>query len=415
MNKLFLLLTFLIIVVGCKKEENTIKGLPLQNYKETDFQKLKTENQNITTLTIPPIDLYDEPFLMSEVLDTCYSVQLETNGDNLIGQIDGIIATDKYFFILDSEKSKGVFKFDSYGKYLGKIGNVGGGPGEYPFPEALEIDNKNNEVLVFNGTIRKIFRYSFDGEFLGEIPVELGCYDISLLENGNIVLFAGDYGNEHLNGIKNKIVYIINRQGEILSYGPNVSSDFENVKTILGSNYLVKNSSITYNHKFSDTIYSVDENSIIGKYHIDFGKDKLNREKLKSLDTDNFLASTRQTPTFSGSHFQTNNYLAFNFSYNNKVINCFYNKPQSKLLASTRMDFSNIDCLYSFTVRGSYRDFFITSIDAFNLSDSKSNISKIENQEWLDNNKQLIENLNKIEINETDNPVLVFFKLKDNI
>jgi hypothetical protein len=246
---------------------------------------------------------------------------------NLIGRIDGVKIVNTNIFILDSRKSKGVFMFDLEGNYIRRIGVVGKGPGEYPFPEDFEVDEENKEILVFNGTVRKIFRYNFEGDFLGEIPIELGCRSISLLNNGNIVLLGGDYGNEHLAEIKNKILYVINRKGEIVSYGPSVSKDFNNIKISIGNNILVKNNTISYNYKFSDTIYEVNEKEVNAKYIIDFGKDKLNREKMKSLDTRAFIKEIEDVnikANFRGEHFQTNNYLSFRFLYGKKTRYIFY-------------------------------------------------------------------------------------------
>ena len=114
-------------------------------------------------------------------------------------------------------------------------------------------------------------------------------------------------------------------------------------------------------------------------------------------------------------NWKTSNYLSFYFLYGKKVINCFYHKKTSKLYASELIDFSNIDCLYGFHVIGSHQDYFISTLDAFNIVESKDNISKITDSKWLEENKQLIKNLSNLDIEEEDNPVLIFFKLKDTL
>ena len=96
-------------------------------------------------------------------------------------------------------------------------------------------------------------------------------------------------------------------------------------------------------------------------------------------------------------------------------LGCFFNKKTSKLFASTGIDFSNIDCLYSFTMIASHQDYFISSLDAFNIVESKENLLKITDPVWLKNNKQLVKNLSNLDIEEQDNPVLIFFKLKDTL
>lgn len=413
--KYSILLFFCVLILSCEGKVKRYKGLKYQDYKKNDFNHLQLTEKGYSSILIPNISEYSIPIKMAKLLDTCFIVPLESNAKNLIGRIDEIKVVDNFIFILDSRKSKGVFMFDLNGKYLRKIGEAGNGPDEYPFPGDIAIDENNKEILVFNGNSRKIYKYNFDGDFLSVIPIKFGGYSINVTGNSDVMVFCQGYTNEHLGEIKNKAFYIINNKGEIISYGPSLSKDFRKVKMTISNKISVKNNDLTsYSNKFSDTIYEIKEGKVNTKYFLDFGKNSLNREKLKNLKTNDFLEQIRDkdlTPNFRGNHCQTNSYLYFNFYYGKTIINCYYNKETTELFASNIIDFQNVDCLYSFVAKASHKDYFISTLDAFNLVESKDNISEISDPEWIRNSKKTIEILNDLNIKETDNPVLVFYRL----
>lgn len=417
--KLAIIMMISSLIFSCKRDNREYKGLIYNDYKENDFIPLPLSEEKSKTIKIPPISYYEIPISMSRLLDTCYTVSLETNSKNLIGRIDEIKVVDEFIFILDSRKSKGVFMFDLNGKYLRRIGEVGGGPAEYPFPGDMAINEKNKEIFIFNGNVRKIYKYNFQGEFLGKIPLELGGYSINITKDGDIMLFCQGYSNDHLGELKNKAFYVINQEGEIISFGPTQSNDFKNVKITNGNNISVKNQEISYCNKFSDTIYKIKEDLVNIQYILDFGENSLNREKFKNLKTKKFLNEIRDDdnliPNFRGIHYQTNNYLYFSFYYGQTIINCYFNKNTSKLYASKIIDFSNVNCLYSFVAKASYKDYFISSLDALNLVDSRDNMLGITDSQWKKSSSQTMEIMNDLNVKATDNPVLIFYKLKENI
>ncbi|NIJ46641.1 hypothetical protein FHR24_003136 [Wenyingzhuangia heitensis] len=411
----YLLILLIGLLVGCKKETSKYKGLSYKDYISSDFNSFMVDKKKGEKIIIPEISDYDKPITISNILDTCFTVSLESNSKNLIGRIDEVKVVDNYIFVLDSRKSKGVFMFDLEGKYIRRIGELGRGPGEYPFPGDMAINEKRKQIFIFNGNTRKVYKYNFNGEFLGDITLDIGGYSIDLNEKGNLILFCQGYSNNHLGEIKNKVFYEIDEKGNILSFGPSLSTDYHKVKMTIGNRISVRNQYISYSNKFSDTIYKLQNNKVNIQYVLDFGENILDREKLKSLKTNAFLKEIRDVklmPNYRGIHYQTYNYLYFNFYYGNTIVNCYYNKNESMLYASKIIAFQNADCLYSYVPIATYNDYFISSLDAYNIVETKDYFLNEKNLEWIKRSKKTINRLNMLKIKNTDNPVLIFYKLK---
>ena len=98
--------------------------------------------------------------------------------------------TENYIGI--RQRGNGAFKlFDRKGKYLGNIGNVGGGPGEYKNLYSEAIDEKNGWIYLASlGWKEYLYKYDLKGKYLGE--VEMGEYlnkpKIKLLPDGNLAM-----------------------------------------------------------------------------------------------------------------------------------------------------------------------------------------------------------------------------------
>lgn len=403
----------IIFVFSCKEKSTDYKGLKFQDIKKTDFNYLNVDVENLKSIDIPSVNSDLGVIKSSQLIDTSYVIPLETLSKNLIGHIDEVKIYKNEIFVSDIRKSKSVYVFDLRGKYLRRIGDIGSGPGEYSRPEGFEIDEKNNELLVFNGNIRKILRYNLSGEFLGNIDIGFGCKSFKVLDDGNILLLAADYENTHLGEIKDRIVYVINRKGKIVEYGPKRSSDFKKVAYNLPNNLTSKNQEITYSYRFSDTIYKVSNNKINAKFHINFGDEGINREKMGSKNQDEFVKMLKDAkkpiPYFPGKHFQTNDYLYFTFIYNGKAINCFYNKNNSELIIGSSIDNKNSPYPFFSSFCSSYEDYFISSVDAYDFIQFKKVMTTLD-PSIKDN--LIIKQLNNLGIDAKDNPILFFYKIK---
>lgn len=398
-----------------KKQEGNFYGLKPQKLELKDLKSLKINLDSIKTINIPR-SLHENPkdINFSNLLDTCFAIPLETNSDNLIGHIDEIKIYKGKIYILDITKAKAVFVFNFEGKYLGRIGKNGNGPGEYPQPEGVEIDKKNQEILISNAAIRKILRYTLDGKFIGEINPNIGNLDFKILDNGTIALLGGNQKNEHLGKVANRIIYIIDKSGKIISYGPIASSDYSNIQMMLGSNSMVNNNGISYSYNFSDTIYSLNKDEIKAQYRINFENWGIDREKLRSKNYKEFsdvvFNKSKIVGSFQGFHLQTKDYLYFSYNCGNTWFPCFYNKNQSKTILGK---ITSDSCYYTGPFIAANDDYFIAAAEAARIIEFEKICAK--NKFLSKTHKVLLKclkNESGLKLKDDDNPVLFFYKFK---
>ncbi len=95
---------------------------------------------------------------------------LETSEDCLIKYIDAIQITSNYIFILD-RKSHSLYSFDKEGKFMGKIGKVGPGPGEFSDVSDFSIDNQNQIIYMLDKDNYRINSYKYTGEYISTISL----------------------------------------------------------------------------------------------------------------------------------------------------------------------------------------------------------------------------------------------------
>lgn len=125
MNKLLLLL-FVILVTGCTSNGN--KPLSTFVYNESDEVSILSLLKGKGT----PIKV-EEPMPVintSDIIEDYRYIPLETTSQSLMGMIRKVEFYKDRIYIYDVETNM-VYIYDKSGKFLRKIGQKGGGPGEF--------------------------------------------------------------------------------------------------------------------------------------------------------------------------------------------------------------------------------------------------------------------------------------------
>lgn len=110
-------------------------------------------------------DIKDEIELpISKLVETLDIIPLE-NKDEAFSKVNVIYASDNYIGIQPINQD--AFKlFDKKGKFIGNIGAVGQGPGEYNALYHCQIDENNKRIFMTTYNAEKILTYNFDGKYL---------------------------------------------------------------------------------------------------------------------------------------------------------------------------------------------------------------------------------------------------------
>ncbi len=173
-------MTFLFTACGSNsgnKKFSTVDGLEVTSIEEMDVIG-SVEEGNIMVADLSKVGS-PKAMLLSDLADDVRIVKLDNSDDALVK--DGNVwMSDKRFIIFDGSEVK---QFDSNGKYLGKIGSRGNGPGEYFIaPYDIAIDEDRGRIYLLAYGAEKLLSYDLDGKFVGDVPLahkaEKGFIDI---------------------------------------------------------------------------------------------------------------------------------------------------------------------------------------------------------------------------------------------
>lgn len=164
---------FLLASCGSGTKENKLSkmgDLEVTTIDQMDVIASRTGSGD-NSIIVAEISAPETPkaaLLLSDLADDVEIVRLD-QADEALVRSGSMWISDKRFIIYDGNEVK---QFDRSGKYLGKIGSKGNGPGEYfiaPYDVAVDEANGRIYLLAYNAT--KILSYDLDGEFTGDIPL----------------------------------------------------------------------------------------------------------------------------------------------------------------------------------------------------------------------------------------------------
>jgi len=267
----------------------------------------------------------------SSIFDNIKFVKLETNENSLIGRIDQLIFYNDIIYILDRYISKAVFIFDSSGKFLGKVGAIGKGPGEYLNPNYIDINVHSDEILVYDNFKNNIMTYDLSGKYRNTIKLKNTINAFSVLGSNEIALYFNYYGDEEIRYLPRHNLHIINTKGKILY--KEFDRENSNIPNYEGLKSFSRfTNSVLFSPSFDNNIYKISNDNVSVKYKLDFGEKNLKKDFLNNIvsTTKNKMEVSEKIKNsnlinFTGL-YETENYLVFRITYKKNILNIFYSK-----------------------------------------------------------------------------------------
>lgn len=260
-------------------------------------------------------------FKLSNLIQSYSLLQLETNEESLLGNINKIVYNDNSIYILDKKYALGIYVFNSLsGEFITKIGRFGNGPGEYTEIYDFSIDNINQRIYVLCER-KRVITYSLSGDFIEEKT--LAFYATAMEYLNNRFYFIND-------NMKEDNLFITDRNYKT------ISSHFPNKQ--YGVNYrileypLIKQSNELIYHRFLDNnIYKIDSIGNVNiLYHVDFGNKNIPFNEIKKLSNNEL----KQKMSTSRCHIKyiinSKEYSIILYFDNNTPCLSIYNKANNK-------------------------------------------------------------------------------------
>ena len=103
---------------------------------------------------------YEDFIDIEELLDTVIMIPL--SNEVLIGQVSKILGISDRIFVFD-EQSQSVFIYNLNGDVLNVISDKGEGPGQYFKIADIDLDIRQEQLIIFDQFKSKLFYYDLDG------------------------------------------------------------------------------------------------------------------------------------------------------------------------------------------------------------------------------------------------------------
>jgi hypothetical protein len=399
-----------VLLISCndvsKKNTLTIfKDIHSEDY-ESNVEELALSNNNPKLISV----LNTQDLVYSELFDTITYIKLSNEPEALVGVIDKIVLGDSCVYILDRYKTKSIKKFSLKGDLLSAIGNRGEGPEEYIEPTDFIV--YENEVIVYDQFKSDLKYYDLDGHLKHRKKLPFLFLKLALFSSNHYVFQAVDADNDHLQSIVNYSIFesdstfVLNKRGFYRPKNLYVS--------LMDNNFYQKKDKILYHPTYNDTIYSISQDNHINiEYVFNFQGKKIlpikyqlqenRRESIKIQDTDEYVF-------FSGSFVPTKNYLYFQYSIKHAVYQGIYSNKTNKLIVGHNL-VNDMNAFFQFSniLTSTEDDVLVGYTQTEGIED---NFKRLPREEWV--NAFGEDFIKEIEvIKDEDNPILLFFKLKD--
>jgi len=181
MRKLAIIYLLFVTVIACNTGKDK-KGYSIRTIKMSEILKLETKRILLSEFAT------DFRYLIPEAKPGSYFTLM---GIEYIG-------TD--IVILFEKRTQQLFAFKPNGKFIGKIGEIGAGPNEYQYFTKVFVFPGLNEIHVFVARQKRILRYSFGLEFLGELKLDSAPSEMHVYQHKYYLCAYNDNVIQAVNG-----------------------------------------------------------------------------------------------------------------------------------------------------------------------------------------------------------------------
>lgn len=203
-------------------------------------------------------EIYYNSIDISAMADTVSYIQLDDSF--VLPGIAQLYWADSCFF---ADTREGVLKYNTNGRFLCKIGEIGDGPKEYPrYYYKCILDKNNKEIYIYSYSKTKLLCYSFSGEFMWSAQVVLpddikGYIPSFAYMQGDLIYFYYD-NNTGLPGELPLYWVSIKKDGTFVKSYKGCKKITDRESGIYGIFHVaMDDSTVVWHDLFADTIYHV--------------------------------------------------------------------------------------------------------------------------------------------------------------
>ncbi len=250
----------------------------------------------------------DNIIALSDHVSNIEYIPLEYTNSSLLATIDKVIYHDNKFFVLD-KKQKAIVIFSKEGQYLNKISKVGPGPEEYSGIDFFDIDKESNEIVLYDISTGKIYRYGINGKSTKSINARIICRDFNTTNDGGYLFYSPDETNVFNNQLFDPGVYYMDEDGRSLTLLKKIGK-MEYIPLITPNSFTKVAGKTTLFSNYIDTIYTFSNKEIVETIYLDYDV-KLKESSLMSPPGTDFTRFN--FPLLKLSPIKSNNFISYLF------------------------------------------------------------------------------------------------------
>lgn len=333
---------------------------------------------------------------IDSIIEKVDYIKLGDTGDVLIGDVSKLWITPQHIVIVDKFKAMSIFVFDRSGNAQAVINRLGRGPQEYTSLTDVCLTPDQQRIVVLDNSKKKLLYYNMEGDFLYDKNTSFWIGDLAYADEQHII--AKTYGAQNedpgLTSYENKDdnLYILDTLMHIKQSMMPRTAILKQFEDRLYANAI-----------HGDTIYRVaGSDGLVPQYRLDMsainGVTNFGEESMEKV-----MEIRKNNAYFPNDYVDGKDFALFRFSmpvapYMQLVM---HNKHtgQNYSIEGTSKKALNI---YFMEVSYAFDDQFVAAIPAFRFVGDNTPMPGSEQRAVIQKN-----------LTDEDNPVLLFYTLKD--
>ena len=365
-----------------------------------------SSNSNGDLSRMDRVEIKDQRKIMTDsIIEKIDYVKLGETGDVLIGQVTDLLITPDHIIVEDRWKAKAVFIFDRAGNSQAVINRFGRGPQEYQDVSTIFLTPDQQTIGIVDNSMKKLLYFDLQGNFIKKRDLPFSCNRIEYLNDKTMLLASDGWADKSpvLESYPNKndLLFFTDTTFQIQKSA--IVNPFDVTKFHMEPFALKRFGDRFYASKnYGDTIYQVTADEIYPRYWVDMtAVDGI--ANFANMSLDEIDEKKANHTSFFNIYTEADNYAMFFLSdAQNKVFPVLFNK-KTKQTYNIGFTSSSPLGIYVLHSKHSYKDQFISVIPAFQfLTYCPDDVPGIE-----------LWNEIKEGLTDEDNPVLLFYTLKD--
>lgn len=346
------------------------------------------------TIVVPPPN---ETVPLDSLVADVEFLKLGKTGDVLIGGVDKLWITEQYVIVADKMKSQAIFVFDREGNAQAVINRLGRGPQEYTHLTDVILTPDEEKIVVLDNHKKKLLFYNMTGDYLYDKNMPFHIGSLEYIDEQTIMALAYGYQTDDpgLASYENNRHYVyvldtlMNIKGSAMTIPPYIKRFGDRVYV---------------NPSNSDTVYQVMKGgNLAPQYLLDmsaiggvanFGNEPI--EKVRAI--------RKEHSYFPDSYIDGVDLAVFRFVLPHEKLNTetvLYDKHTGQSAAIGGQSSYSLN-IYFMQTEYVHEDKFISVVPAFRFVNDNTPMKGFEKLAAI-----------KEGLTDEDNPVLLFYTLKD--